>query len=151
MTDWDNVKIASPYDDTPEAEVAPKEELEGVIGGQNLPLPPPMERFNPNLPYSDASMVLNERDEILLAAIKKAIANGWIGWRERVNDATTIGLEGEQLIKEMKKTKADAKSLLFDVEFAKYAGYNIIDLATAISQREDPILFIKGINANLSN
>jgi hypothetical protein len=117
MTDWDNVHIASPYDESPDAEVASEDELSLVVNTGQVDMP---QRFNPNLPYADVSLKLNDKDEILLSAIKKAIDNGWAGWQSRVNDATTIGLEAEEVVKTMKRTNASVKELLFDMEFAKF-------------------------------
>ena len=119
MTDWNNVKVASPYDNTPDASVATKEELDHIIETGNVPhTVPQTQRFNPSLPYADMGFIMDDRDKILLKAIKRAIENGWEGWRTRVNDATTVGMEAEQLVKEMKSRKASVKDLLFDIDFA---------------------------------
>ena len=118
MTDWKDFKIASPYDESPDAQAAAEDELQRVIEMHDIPQQLPQERFNPAVPYAHTTTAFSDKDKILLQAIQKAIDNGWLGWRNLVNDATTIGMEAEQLVKEMKKNRADAKTLLFDHEFA---------------------------------
>lgn len=143
MTDWKNIKIASPYDETPDAPMAAEDELNHVILTQNVPENRP-QRFNPAIPYIDASAILNDRDEILLQAVKKAIDNGWIGYKSRINDAMTLGMEAEQLVKEMKRTKANVRDLLFDHEFAEALwGEEFKEKLQAMVLEPDVILYVK--------
>lgn len=144
MTEWSGVKIASPYDDTPDAQQATKEELNHVIYTQNIPQNVADPVFNPNMAYAEISLDLNENDKVLLNAIKKSINNGWVGWRSWVNDATTIGMEAEQLIREMKKKNVKASDLLFDHEFNKYLwGKTWKDMLKDMVVSKDIIEYLK--------
>lgn len=143
MTDWADQKIASPYDDTPDADVASEDELNLVVNTGQVNHQVPLTRFNPHLPYANPPMQFDPNDRVLVATIRKAIGAGWEGWRNRVNDATTVGMEAEQLAKEMKKYNADVKGLVFDNDFARFAGYDIVELAKELSNGKDVITCLR--------
>lgn len=78
-----------------------------------------------------AEQPLNWREATLLQALKLAIANGWTGWKTHVNDAVTMGQEAEGVMRDYRKGQKPIEPLIFDHEFARAAGYNLVDLVLA--------------------
>jgi hypothetical protein len=94
---------------------------------------------------------LNWREDVLLKALRIAIAHGWQGWRTYVNDAVTVGQEAEGVLRDYRRGQKPLEPLLFDHDFAKALfgeqlvrgelavgtgaipawQYNLIDLALA--------------------
>lgn len=76
-------------------------------------------RANPAERYETQSANLNPREQILLRCLRKAVANGWQGWRGFVNDAVTIGQEADGVLRDMRKVHAPVEPLIFNIEFAQ--------------------------------
>lgn len=76
-------------------------------------------KANPAERYELPDMHLNPQEEVLLKALKRAVANGWQGWRNFVNDAVTIGQEPEGVLRDMRRVQAPVEPLIFDISFAK--------------------------------
>ncbi len=76
-------------------------------------------RANPNEQYEVPVITYNPREEVLLKALKKAVANGWQGWRGFVNDAVTLGMEPEGVLRDMRRSQAPVEPLIYNKEFAK--------------------------------
>jgi hypothetical protein len=77
------------------------------------------EHFNPAQRYEASTVAYSPRELALLRCVRKAVRNGWQGWRSFVNDATTIGLEPEAVLRDMRKAQAPVEPLIFNHEFAK--------------------------------
>jgi hypothetical protein len=71
---------------------------------------------------------LNPREEVLLKALRMAVANGWEGWKTHVNDAVTVGQEAEGVLRDYRKGQKPIEPLIFDHDFAHFVGYDLIGL-----------------------
>lgn len=80
-------------------------------------------------PQTDQS--LNWREDVLLKALKLAIANGWTGWRTHVNDAVTVGQEAEGVLRDYRKGAKPIEPLIFDHDFAQAVAYDLRGLVMA--------------------
>jgi len=106
---------------------ASAQEIEGVIDNiGNLVMPEPIEskkaveaapRYNANVPYTPQPVIYSMNDQIVMAAIRRAVDNGWNDYHRFANDAVTIGMEAEAVITGMKKRQASINELLFDKDF----------------------------------
>lgn len=76
-------------------------------------------RANPSEQYEVPVVSYSPRELILLKALKKAVSNGWQGWRGFVNDAVTLGMEPEGVLRDMRRAQAPIEPLIFNIEFVK--------------------------------
>jgi hypothetical protein len=81
-------------------------------------------RANPNERYETPTITFNDREQVLLKALRKAVANGWTGWRGFVNDAVTLGMEPEGVLRDMRRAQAPIEPLIYNKEFAKMLWAN---------------------------
>lgn len=120
-TDWTDIKADNK--ETPLPEFANSQELNnlitrGIQPPQPKPIQPIGDRYNPNLAYNQFGVVLDEKDKELVDVIKLAIKNGW-NWREMVHESIIKGTEAESVVKSMKKTGSNVRTLLLNLDFAK--------------------------------
>jgi hypothetical protein len=78
------------------------------------------EKANPAARYESPDMHLSPREEVILRALRQAVRNGWTGWRGFVNDAVTIGLEPEGVLRDMRRARTPIEQLIYNHEFAKF-------------------------------
>jgi hypothetical protein len=77
-------------------------------------------RWNPNIPYAPIqAQPFSPRHEILFKAVDRAIKNGWKGWRFHVNDAVTVGMEADHLVRYMIRTQKPLEPLIYNKDFAR--------------------------------
>lgn len=76
-------------------------------------------RANPNEQYETPTIPYNPREQVLLKVLKKAVANGWTGWRGFVNDAVTLGMEPEGVLRDMRRAQSPIEPLIYNHEFTK--------------------------------
>jgi hypothetical protein len=140
QTNWDDIHIASPYDDSPDSEIASEDEIRTVANTGQVPSP---QAIVPNMPIDPARLRFTGNDQVLYEAIQRAIDRGW-AWQTRVNDATTIGMEAEAVLMEMKRKYGSARELLLDLDFARhYWGEGYEEHVKALAISPDVIGYLK--------
>lgn len=77
-------------------------------------------RFNANLPYTPQPIVYSMNDQILMQAIRVAVANGWNDYHRIANGAVTIGMEAEAVIDGMKRRNDSIEGLVIKKDFCRY-------------------------------
>lgn len=121
MTDWQNVTVDDK--ELPQPTYADAKELNnltsrGIVPPNPTPITPIVDRANPNMPFNQFGVYLSGKDHELVEIIKLAIENGW-KWQEIVHESIIKGTEAESVVKTMKKTKANVRDLLLDIDFAR--------------------------------
>ena len=151
--DWKVSLIPSNSGNRTEPEFASLQEIEGVISNPgSLQQPQPIEqpepitpapRFNANVPYSPQPVIYSMNDQIVMQAIRIAVANGWGEHHRFANSAVTIGMEGEAVIEGMKKRGASIAELFHSLEFLNKLWPNDYEKQTRFLASADPIKFLE--------
>ena len=119
-TTWTGVKADNKY--TPQPEFADSRELNNLVQRGIPPTPKPITSLeNQSVPerhFNQYGVVLTPQDHELVDVVEIAIKNGW-KWQEIVHESIIKGTEAESVVKTMKKTKANVRDLLLDIDFAR--------------------------------
>lgn len=143
-----------------EPDVADPREVEAIIAGGAIQPSQPLEssellkpdipgldpapRYNANVPYAPPTINHSEYDLILIDAVRQAVKYGWKDAHRWANDAMTIGLEGEAVVKGMQRRGADVKTLIYDKSFAKaFFGEGWKDKLVVLIMSDNPMLVLK--------
>lgn len=120
-TTWTDIKADNK--ETPLPDYANPQELNNLITRGQMPaspqpIQPIVDRYNPGLAYNQFGVVLNEKDRELVLIVDLAIKSGW-NWRELVHESITKGTEAEAVVKSMKKSGSNIRTLILNLDFAK--------------------------------
>jgi hypothetical protein len=133
---------------------ASTQEVESVIANPgSLAAPQPVEststavevapRYNANVPYNPEPVIYSMNDQIVMQAIRVAVANGWTEYHRFANSAVTIGMEAEAVIEGMKKRGASIAELFHSLEFLNKLWPNDYEKQTRFLASADPIKFLE--------
>lgn len=132
--EWKTTIIPNSAQNRTEPLVASAKEIEAIIANPksfepNKPLEsselmpetlPEIEaapRYNANVQYEAPVVTYSENDRLLIKAIQLAVANGWGDYHRFANDAVTVGMEGEAVIANMKKTNTEVQKVILNRGF----------------------------------